>query len=158
MVRDCETLIIRHPREKLAKCSLLGLEERPDLHFVQFEREEPPRCDGSLLLGFEGPRLSRADRDRPLLLIDGTWRLAGRIMRGWAGHIEAAEPRSIPSDWVTAYPRRQPDCPAPSRGLASVEALFIAYFLTGRAVDGLLEHYHWKDEFLELNRARLGVR
>lgn len=155
MTDEPVSIIIRHPREKLSKCSLHGLEDRSDLRFVEFDREDPPVCDGHLLLAFEGPPLRRADRHRPLLLIDGTWRLAGRIERGWASHIRSAEPRSLPADWITAYPRRQPDCPEPARGLASVEALYVAYHLTGRRTDGLLAHYRWGDAFLELNRERL---
>ena len=148
-------LIIRHPREKLSKCSLHGLEDRPDLRFVEFDREPAPACDGFLLLGFDGPPLALEDRDRPLLLIDGTWRLADRIVRGWATELAAAEPRSLPADWITAYPRRQTECAEPERGLASVEALYAAYHLTGRSTEGLLAGYRWAEEFLERNRARL---
>jgi pre-rRNA-processing protein TSR3 len=60
--------------------------------------------------------------------------------------------RSLPDMFVTAYPRRQCDCPDQLRGLASVEALYVAYFITGRNTDGLLDNYHWKELFLEKNR------
>ena len=39
----------------------------------------------------------------------------------------------------------------PDNGLASVEALFVAYHLLGRATDGLLDHYRWAEEFLRIN-------
>ena len=36
-------------------------------------------------------------------------------------------------------------------GLASVEALFLAHYLLGRPVEGLLDHYRWAAEFLQFN-------
>jgi pre-rRNA-processing protein TSR3 len=39
----------------------------------------------------------------------------------------------------------------PDNGLASVEALYLAHHILGRPVEGLLDHYHWAAEFLELN-------
>jgi pre-rRNA-processing protein TSR3 len=39
----------------------------------------------------------------------------------------------------------------PGNGLATVEALFLAYHRLGRPTAGLLDHYHWAREFLELN-------
>ena len=59
--------------------------------------------------------------------------------------------RSLPGHFVTAYPRKQEDCPDPERGLASVEALYIAHQILGHDTEGLLEHYHWKEKFLEKN-------
>ena len=32
-----------------------------------------------------------------------------------------------------------------------VEALFLAYHILGRPTEGLLDHYHWAEEFLKLN-------
>ena len=65
------------------------------------------------------------------------------------------EKRCIPGGFRTAYPRRQNDCPNPEEGLASIEALYIAYILMGRDPTGLLDNYHWKDLFLEKNRKLL---
>jgi pre-rRNA-processing protein TSR3 len=39
----------------------------------------------------------------------------------------------------------------PGNGLASVEALYLAYHLLGRPTEGLLDHYHWAVEFLRIN-------
>jgi pre-rRNA-processing protein TSR3 len=61
--------------------------------------------------------------------------------------------RSLPSHYKTAYPRRQLDCPDPERGLASIEALYAAYSILGRSTDGLLDRYHWKEEFLSQKEA-----
>ena len=52
-------------------------------------------------------------------------------------------------------PRKQTECTDPERGLASVEALFIAYHILGYETEGLLDHYYWKKEFLRLNSQRL---
>jgi pre-rRNA-processing protein TSR3 len=35
--------------------------------------------------------------------------------------------------------------------LASIEAIYIAYWILGRDVTGLLDNYHWKDLFLQKN-------
>jgi pre-rRNA-processing protein TSR3 len=150
------TLILRHRRENLKKCSLRGLEGREDLRFFTYPREALPPLTGYVVLSLGAPELSQADCDQGIVLIDGTWRHA-RTMRGTLppGCVE----RSLPRHFVTAYPRRQHDCEDPSRGLASVEALYIAYTLLGRKVEGLLDHYHWKEPFLAgldfLERRRL---
>ena len=52
---------------------------------------------------------------------------------------------SLPLGYKTAYPRRQDE----ERGLASIEALYIAYRVLGWETEGLLDHYHWRDEFLK---------
>jgi hypothetical protein len=39
----------------------------------------------------------------------------------------------------------------PDNGLASIEALYLAYHILGRPTAGLLDHYHWADAFLEAN-------
>jgi pre-rRNA-processing protein TSR3 len=59
--------------------------------------------------------------------------------------------RSLPEEFVTAYPRRQSDCSEPDRGLASVEALAVAHALMGRPWLSLLDLYHWKEDFLQKN-------
>ena len=59
--------------------------------------------------------------------------------------------RSLPPHLLTAYPRKQTGCLDPLRGLASIEALFAASSLLGRNTEGLLDHFHWKPRFKELN-------
>ena len=56
--------------------------------------------------------------------------------------------RSLPKCIKTAYPRKQSDCSNPERGLASIEAIYVAHLLLGRNVEGLLGNYYWKKEFL----------
>jgi len=59
-------------------------------------------------------------------------------------------PRSL-HGFRTAYPRVSKHGTDPENGLASVEALFVAHHLLGRPTDGLLDHYRWAEEFLQLN-------
>ena len=51
----------------------------------------------------------------------------------------------------TAYPRASKLGTDPDNGLASIEALYLAYRILGRPTDGLLDHYHWASDFLTLN-------
>ena len=53
--------------------------------------------------------------------------------------------------YQTAYPRRSKRGTDPENGLASIEALFVAYYLLGRPTDELLQHYRWAEDFLRLN-------
>jgi len=99
-----------------------------------------------VVLHLEGEPLSIEDQDKGLFLIDGTWRYSERMFDSLSPPFEI---RSLPSHYQTAYPRKQEDCIDPTRGLASVEALYIAYQILGRDPSGLLDHYHWKDQFLD---------
>lgn len=145
-----KTVVLRHRRENLKKCSLRGLESRPDFTFLTYPTSVLPDLSGYVMLAIDGPPLSPADRDRGLLLLDATWRHAEK-MRQFVDKQVKLEVRSIPPGFVTAYPRRQDDCPDPEAGLASIEALYIAYKLMDLDPKGLLDHYHWKEEFLSKN-------
>jgi pre-rRNA-processing protein TSR3 len=140
------TIILRHRRENLKKCSLRGLEARNDMIFLTYPTSDLPDLKGYCVLALDAPELSQADAHLGLFLIDGTWRYAEKMAKS----LPSPAPfvcRSLPSNIRTAYPRRQLDCPDPERGLASVEALFLAYLIMGRNTDGILDHYHWKDPF-----------
>jgi pre-rRNA-processing protein TSR3 len=144
------TLILRHRRENLQKCSLRGLEGRQDMCFYTYPKDKLPLLDSYILLTLDAPVLSKEDEKMGLFLIDGTWRHAQTMYR------QLTKPhlflqRSLPQTWKTAYPRRQEDCEDPERGLASVEALFAAYTILGRDTKGLLDFYYWKNSFLEKN-------
>ncbi|MCP4508319.1 MAG: hypothetical protein GY826_18250, partial [Fuerstiella sp.] len=39
----------------------------------------------------------------------------------------------------------------PIGGLATVEAVYAALRIMKRPIDGMLDHYYWRDTFLELN-------
>ncbi len=146
------TIILRHKRENLQKCSLRGLESREDIHFFTYPRDQLPDLSGYFLLSMDGPPLSKKDGHLGLFLLDGTWRYAEKMQRLLSSPLPT---RSIPQGFTTAYPRKQDDCKDPCRGLASIEALFIAYTLLERETAGLLDDYYWKDFFLEKNRQLL---
>ena len=143
------TVILRHRRENLKKCSLRGLETRSDLLFYTYPVDPIPDLSGYLLLKVGARPLSEEDAERGLFLIDGTWRLALVMEKQLPWKLEA---RSLPPGFRTAYPRRQTECPDPEAGLASVEALYLAHLLAGKSTEGLLDHYHWKELFLSCNK------
>jgi pre-rRNA-processing protein TSR3 len=144
------TIILRHRKENLKKCSLRGLESRSDMRFFTYPKDPLPCLSNYFLLSFEGPLLTKADQDLGVFLIDGTWRYAS-LMERQIPEPRSFQTRSLPSHFQTAYPRRQEDCLAPSRGLASIEALFLTYSILGRSTEGLLDTYYWKEEFLRKN-------
>jgi pre-rRNA-processing protein TSR3 len=140
------TVIVRHPKENPRKCSVLPLRGRPDILFLDYPVRERPDLAGYVRLAAEGPELSAADAGCGILLLDGSWRWAGAMTRAFADVL----PRSL-RGFRTAYPRVSKLGTDPDNGLASAEALFLVYHLLGRPTDGLLEHYHWAEEFLRLN-------
>jgi pre-rRNA-processing protein TSR3 len=144
------TVILRHRRENLKKCSLRGLETRADCRFFTYPGAGLPDLSAYVLLTVEALPLTKRDAFLGLFLIDGTWRYAAKMQKQSALS-SPVERRSLPAGFKTAYPRRQEI----AHGLASVEALFLAYFLTGRPTEGLLDNYYWKNEFLEKNKQLL---
>ncbi len=146
------TIILRHKKENLKKCSLRGLETREDMLFLKYPRESLPTLSGYIHLSLDAPPLSHADKDKGLLLLDSTWRYEKGMRKLVPEYVEK---RSIPPSFITAYPRKQTDCIEPDKGLASVEALFLAYLLSGKDTTGLLDLYYWKDLFFEKNKDAL---
>lgn len=141
------TIIIRSPRENPKKCSVLPLKGRADLLFFHHPVRQPLALEGYVRLAAEGPALSEVDRDHGILLLDGSWRRAGAMNQDFL----QVPPRSL-AGYRTAYPRTSKMGTDPENGLASIEALFLAYHILGRPTKGLLDHYFWKDAFLELNQ------
>lgn len=146
------TIIIRHCRENLKKCSLRNLETRSDFQFFSYPHFSTPLPDleGYLLLTLDAPPLSLSDQPYGLLVLDGTWRYAKK-MEQFINPKASFIKRSLPSHYRTAYPRIQNDCSDPTRGLSSIEAIFLCYHILERNTDGLLDFYHWKEQFLQKN-------
>jgi pre-rRNA-processing protein TSR3 len=144
------TLILRHRKENLRKCSLRGLEQREDLSFYTYPKDTLPPLHNTILLALDAPEISPKDNSFSLFLIDGTWKHS-EVMYNQLEKPHLFEKRSLPKELKTAYPRKQEDCSDPERGLASIEALFAAYYLLGRDTKGLLDLYYWKDAFLKKN-------
>ncbi len=145
------TLIVRSPRENPKKCSVLPLRGRGDLVFLTYPVAQPPLLHGYLRLAAEGEELSPDDADRGLLLLDASWRWAESMNQTFIN----VPPRSL-HGYRTAYPRKSKRGTDPENGLASIEALFLAYHILGRPTYGLLDQYRWADEFLRLNHFRQG--
>ncbi len=140
------TVIVVHPRERRSKCSVEPLRQRDEFVFCTFPDAVPIELNNYVRLGIGGRLLSADDVDRGLLLLDGTWRLAAR-MEPFYEHVEV---RSLPLI-RTAYPRKSEVFADPAEGLATIEALYAARRILGRQTTGLLDHYHWKQEFLKRN-------
>lgn len=129
---------------------------RPDFRFFTYPRHELPYMDGYVLLVMDGaPELSSKDCDRGLFILDSTWRYAEVMQVQAAKALHNCVERTLPRAIRTAYPRRQEDCIDPERGLASIEAIYVAYHLMGRSTQGLLDNYHWREAFLERNAEHL---
>ncbi|MHC5063571.1 MAG: hypothetical protein ACYTG5_06320 [Planctomycetota bacterium] len=137
--------VIRHPKERISKCSLRFLHERPEFTFLKATKGFRFDASGFLLLDVAAPALSAADRGAPILLLDSTWRWLPQLQECLDG-----EPirRSIPGEVRTAYPRKSRLFDDPEQGLASIEALYLAKRILGEDDPSLLEGYHWKDDFL----------
>lgn len=144
------TIVLRHRRENLKKCSLRGLEKRSDFAFYKYPNPILPDLSNYILLSLDAPALTIEDSNRGLFILDGTWRYA-ETMYHVHGQQAGIVYRSLPEHYRTAYPRKQEDCSDPERGLASIEAIYLSYMILGRDVSGLLEGYFWKDQFLEKN-------
>jgi pre-rRNA-processing protein TSR3 len=137
--------VIRHPKERISKCSLRHLHERPGFTFLRAGAGFAFDASGFTLLAVDAPVLTPADAGRPLLLLDSTWRYLPRLLACLRGSPAA---RSVPAGVVTAYPRTSRLFEDPAHGLASVEALYVAKRLLGEDDPTLLDGYHWKEAFL----------
>jgi pre-rRNA-processing protein TSR3 len=140
------TIIVRHARENPKKCTVLPLKGRDDVRLLSYPAKDLPSFEGYIRLAADGPELSGADCACGILLLDGSWRSADKMVT----HFQAIPPRSL-HGWKTAYPRVSKLGTDPDNGLASIEALYVAYHILGRPPAGLLDHYHWASRFLELN-------
>ena len=149
-----KTMIIRHKKENLKKCSLKGLEKREDISFFTYPLSSYSKNFFSLdlsnyiLLEMSAKELTKEDQNKGLLLIDSTWKYVDKILKILPLNIEK---RSLPQNYITAYPRKQTLCSDPIRGLASIEALYLAYLITNRDTKNLLDNYYWKENFLKIN-------
>ena len=151
MQKSSNSLIWRHRRENLKKCSLRGLEKLPYLTFYTYPIQALPPLDNVIVLKVGAPLLTPADRGKQLLLVDGTWRLAELMQRQLSSLVSSLEARSLPPGLRTAYPRRQTECPDPEAGLASIEALYVAHLILGMPTEHLLDAYPWREAFLQKN-------
>ncbi|NGX56381.1 MAG: hypothetical protein K1060chlam5_00619 [Candidatus Anoxychlamydiales bacterium] len=142
------TIILRHRKENLKKCSLKGLEKNKDFLFYTYPKDTIIDLSNYFLLHMDGEPISEKDSDKGIFLIDSTWKYLDKILNVIPNNIEK---RSIPKIYKTAYPRKQTLCSDPDFGLASIEALYIAYMLMKRDCSKILDNYYFKEEFLKIN-------
>ncbi len=140
------TIVVVHPKERRKKCTAGPLRLWEGFVFWKYPRRGPEPLDNYVRLGFDGPELTCADADRGLLVLDGTWRWTEAMQPDFS----AVPVRSLPP-WKTAYPRVSKTFDNPAAGLATIEAIYAAYKLLDRDTTGLLDEYHWAEEFLRLN-------
>jgi pre-rRNA-processing protein TSR3 len=140
-----DTIIVVHPRERRAKCTVQPLRNRPGFLFYKHPRA-PQQLAGYVRLGLGGPILSPADCESGLLVLDGTWRWVEPMER----LMESVPVRSLPP-LVTAYPRSSKVSDDPDGGLATIEAIYAAYRLLARDTTSLLDHYRWGNQFVDQN-------
>lgn len=141
-----DTIIVVHPKEKRSKCSVEPFRGQVGFIFWKFPHRGDLEPENYVRLAIDAPLLSSADAERGLLILDGTWRLAGKMEEQY----EDVSQRGL-ANWQTAYPRKSKLYEDPVEGLATVEALFAAYAQMGRSTEGILDEYHWAEQFLELN-------
>lgn len=144
------TVVLRHRRENLKKCSLTGLEKRADFKFYTYPYDPISELPRYIMLSFDGELLSKKDAGKGLFILDGTWRYADTMYKN-NPTLHTMEKRSLPVHFKTAYPRKQEDCSEAKRGLSSIEAIYIAYSILGYPTDGLFSHYMWESLFFERN-------
>ncbi len=137
--------VIRHPKERLNKCTLEPLRNRPDLVFYKARPGFKFDVTGHILLALGSPPLSPEDAGKPLVLLDCTWRLLPQLEACLEG---TPMRRSMPVGVYTAYPRKSKNFNDPPGGLASVEALYLAKRILGEDDHTLLDDYRWKELFL----------
>lgn len=146
------TVIIQHRKENKKKCSLQYLKEHSNFPFYMYPNGSLPNLNEHVLLTLDGPILTPVDRNMGLCLLDATWRYAEKMHKYVIASYPNIPCRSLPNGCVTAYPRKQTNCSNPGCGLASIEALFLAYLILDREPLSLLNGYIWKQPFLSLNR------
>lgn len=151
----CKPDVVIFDRESRKKCSIHALRVRQDLKFIYSEsllldKNWPETLGGCLFLHVDGPPLSKEDSQFPLLLVDASWKRAKAI--GAMVELQNLPKRSLDA-FTTSYPRTSKFYPMPANGLASVEALYAAYLIQGREDIHLIDHYHWREEFLRANQS-----
>lgn len=148
-MRPIPLTIIRHPKERLSKCTLQPLLGRPDCTFFSAKRGFRWDASGFITLSLDAPLLERKDSTpKGLLLLDAAWALLPGLEACIYGNLIK---RSLPATFRTAYPRVSKISQDPEPGLASIEALFIAKCILGDKDPSLLIDYYWRDRFLEIN-------
>ncbi|MDP6941842.1 MAG: DUF367 domain-containing protein [Planctomycetota bacterium] len=151
-----DLVLVRLNKENPKKCSLTPLREsgRAGIRWFHCDLGDSIPVGEVTLLHPEGEPLTPKDADRPLLLVDSSWRDLPRVLHWVEGDLRY---RSLPPELQTAYPRKSKIFEDPQNGLASIEALHAALCMLGKRDDSLLDGYRWRKEWLDLNSELLGA-
>ncbi|MFI3291064.1 MAG: hypothetical protein R3Y46_04190 [Opitutales bacterium] len=147
-IATVKKILIRHPKEKLKKCSLSPLKGRADCDFYKAHPDFTYDASNCIVLEIDAPLISEKDAGKALVMLDSTWALLPKLRSKLTGNFI---PRSLPANIQTAYPRISKIYQDPSKGLATIEALYAALRLSGQRDDTILDNYPFKDKFLEIN-------
>ena len=148
--------VLMDKKENKRKCTLHPLSYRKDFSFSTFLPGMDPieSLKSEILLHVNGKDLREVLEERPsigsIATIDCNWRKVektlNRVKKPWP--ILA----KIPPGFLTAYPRKSKEEGIdPERGLASIEALFIATAFLSIWDLNLLKEFHFRDKFLQIN-------
>lgn len=145
--------ILMDKKENPRKCTILPMKDREDFHIRYFKGADPIasfKADALLHIGGEDMATIPRGEITSIALIDCNWKLVEPALK----RVVRPLPRlvRIPEGFVTAYPRKNKEGKDPDGGLATIEALFIAASFLGNWDESLLEKYHFKTEFLEMNK------
>ncbi len=141
-------ILIRHPKEKLSKCSLIPLKGRQDCEFFKATPNFSYDASDCIVLEIDAPEISSVDAGKPIVMLDSTWFLLPKLRAKLKGNFIA---RSLPSHIKTAYPRVSKMHKDPDSGLATIEALYAALHFSNQADESILDGYPFKDDFLKAN-------
>jgi pre-rRNA-processing protein TSR3 len=145
-------IIVDH-KEKTKKCTILPLRYREDFHVKRYQPKFPQEpLSADVLLHHEGTPLDQVNLPEAskIAALDSTWQRLPGILKSMKGKLPVLV--SIPSGFVTAYPRKSKDGSDPSGGLATIEAIFIAAAFLGNWDESLFDEYYFGDSFLSLNK------
>jgi pre-rRNA-processing protein TSR3 len=147
--------ILMDRKENPRKCTILPQKARSDFKIRYFGGPKPvPAFAADCLLHIDGEDLATVEKGSytSIALIDCNWKKVPLALK----KVERPLPRlvRIPEGFETAYPRRNAEGKDPEGGLATIEALFIAAAFLGTWDETILDKYHFKNDFLERNKAR----
>lgn len=143
--------ILMDKKENPKKCTIHPIKSREDFRVRYFSKNQKIAAfQADCLLHINGQCLSKFhEKFTSIGLIDCTWRKVHGVLQ----RLEKPFPTlvKIPENFLTAYPRKNQEGKDPSGGLATIEALFIASAFNKQWDETLLDKYHFKKQFLEIN-------
>lgn len=150
--------------ETANKCTIAPVSQRPDFRIFRVQETLAlGPLSAPILLHHQGECITELKKSlgevQGIASIDCVWHRLDGLINRIAG-VKPAFAR-IPDGFETVYPRHNRHGKDPSKGLATIEAIFIGAALIGRWDVSLLSKYYFAEKFLQVNQTRfleLGVR